>query len=264
MSDARTRVLLVLAVGLLATVLDRPTALSALALTCVIALLAVGGRWSRAALLASLGIAWTTVVSQGLFYGGLPRTPLIELGPVAVWREGVAHGLVQSLRFVASTCAGAALALSTTPDRLAEALVRLRVPWGASFLAVTALRFVPVAASEWWTVRQARARRGRPLLARAPWAWLAAETALLRPVAARALRRASALGESLELRGFDPSVAPRAAAEPWPTLDRAVLGTVGALVLAIVAAEALTWTYVHGLVYVPALRPVYGFVRTWL
>ncbi|MCA9493229.1 MAG: hypothetical protein KC621_25030, partial [Myxococcales bacterium] len=147
--EARTRVLLVVAVGLLATLLDRPAALLLLASTSGLALLAVGGRWSRAALLASLGIAWTTVVSQGLFYGGLPRTPLVELGPLVVWREGIVHGLVQSLRFVASTCAGAALALSTPPDRLAEALVRLRVPWGASFLAVTALRFVPVAAAEW-------------------------------------------------------------------------------------------------------------------
>lgn len=264
MIDARTRVLLVVAVGLLATLLDRPVTLLALATICAGTLLAVGGRWSRAAVLASLGIAWTTVVSQGLFYGGLPRTPLVELGPLAVWREGVAHGLVQSLRFVSSTCAGAALALSTSPERLAEALVRLRVPWGASFLAVTALRFVPVAASEWWVVRRARARRGRPLLARAPWAWLAAETALLRPVAARALRRASALGESLELRGFDPSRAPVRPGGPLPALDRVVLGALGALVLAVVAIEVVTWTYVHGLAYLPELRPIYGFDRAWL
>jgi energy-coupling factor transporter transmembrane protein EcfT len=111
---------------------------------------------------------------------------------------------VQSLRLLATALAGAALALSTAPDRLASGLVGLGVPGGAAFLATTALRFVPVALEEWRVVREARAQR-----ATVP-AWrldrrLLHELAVLRPVAARAIRRSATLAESLELRGFDPA-----------------------------------------------------------
>ena len=32
---------------------------------------------------------WGTVLSQGIFYDSLPRVPLVELGPLVVWKEGV-------------------------------------------------------------------------------------------------------------------------------------------------------------------------------
>ncbi len=264
MSDARIRLAWVLLVGAFGTLLDHAASLGALAALSALVLARVGGGWSRAALLACVGITWATVLSQGLFYGAEPRVPLLELGPVTVWREGVVHGLVQSLRLVAATCAGAALALSTSPDRLCAALLSLGVPWGAAFLAVTALRFVPEAAREWWTVREARARRGRPLWSRGPWAWLVAETTMLRPVAARALRRASALGASLDLRGFDP-LAPPSMPEVGrpPALELAGLGLGLALLAALAAAELATALYLHGLAYSPGLRPLYAFVRAW-
>ena len=61
---------------------------------------------------------------------------------MVLWWEGAVHGSVQALRIVSMSFAGLAMALSTPPDRLFAALVRLRVPYGVAFLAVTALRFV--------------------------------------------------------------------------------------------------------------------------
>ena len=58
---------------------------------------------------AVAGIVWGTTLSQGLFYGDEPRVALVQLGPVAIWREGVQWGLVQSLRLVAVTLAGLAV-----------------------------------------------------------------------------------------------------------------------------------------------------------
>lgn len=264
MTDPRARILLVLAVGGFALVLDRPLGLALVALAAGGVLMRVGGRWRLHAVGVALAVVWSTVLSQGLFYADVPRTALVTVGPVAVWREGAVHGLVQSLRLVAAGFAGTALALSTPPDRLFAALVALRVPHGAAFLAVTGLRFVPVVAAEWVLVRETRARRGRPLLPRGPLAWLAEEMGMLRPVAARTIRRARTLAESLEVRGFDPD-RPRRLRIPlrMSRVDHLLLASVVAALGAATVAEVLYAAYVAGWLYVPALRPLYAFARVW-
>jgi len=265
--DPRTRLLLLLALGALAVLLDRPSSLLLLAVVASMPLLGlpIGWVWRRRALVMAAAVVWATVLSQGLFYGDVPREPLLSLGPVVLYREGVAHGLVQSLRLVAMTFAGLAVAVSTPPDRLFAALVRLRCPYAVAFLAVTAIRFVPVVGRELWLVRRARQRRGRPLSARSPWAWGRQELLLLRPVVARSLRRSRALAEALDTRGFDPDV-PRRLRRPlkmriW---EPALLTAVWSGVFAIGSMEVLYRAYLAELVYSPALRPVFGLVRNWL
>ena len=247
--------------------LDRPGSLAAM--TCITALpflfIRVERRWLGAALLAIATLVWSTALSQGLFYNQEPRVPLAHLGPLTLYREGLIHGLVQSLRLLAMTLGGLALSLSTPPDRLFAALLSLRVPFGVAFLAVTALRFAPEVAREWWTVRLARRVRGRPAWRRGPIAWLKLEVALLLPVVARSLRRARALAESLDARGFDP-VAPRSARRPLVMRagEKALLGVVLVVTVSAMAARGLYLLYTAELLYVPALRPLYGFVRAWM
>src|SRR6476469_434098 len=89
--------------GLLAVVLDAPTSLGMLAGLGAVALALSPAQRShrlRATALVLL-VVGSTAWTQGLFYGGVPRTPLLSLGGVTLWREGVEHGLVQSLRLVA-------------------------------------------------------------------------------------------------------------------------------------------------------------------
>ena len=88
---------------------------------------------------------------------------------------------------------------------------------------------------------------------------------MLRPVAARALRRARALALSLDARGFDPS-AGRTARKPLAMgrLDWGVLVPVWATALSVLGLELLYRAYLAEVLYLPALRPVYGWVRTWL
>lgn len=88
---------------------------------------------------------------------------------------------------------------------------------------------------------------------------------MLRPTVAEALRRARALAETLDARGFD-ATAPRGVGRPlrlagW---ERGLLAVVGAAVLATVGARILFLLYAAELLYLPALRPLYGFVRAWL
>lgn len=265
--DPRTRLGLLLCVGVLAVVLGSPASLLALAglSACALLLAGVSRTWLVRGGLALAAVVWSTVLSQGFFYADLPRVPLLRLGPVVVWEQGVLWGLVQSMRFTATLLAGLALTLSTTPDRLYAALLKLRVPFGLAFLSTMALRAVPETARSAWTVRRARARRGRALWQRSPWAWLKLEVELLRPVVAEALRRARSLAETLDARGFDPA-APRSArrplrVRPW---EVALLATVGAATAAAATARVLFVLYGAEILYVPALRGLYGFVRGWL
>ncbi|MFT5685904.1 MAG: energy-coupling factor transporter ATP-binding protein EcfA2, partial [Myxococcota bacterium] len=265
--DPRTRLGLISAAGILAISLERPESLLLFALTCAVPLLWVGmdRKWLRRGLLAVAAIIWSTVLSQGLFYADQPRVSLGHLGPLHLYREGVTYGLAQSMRFVGLSLGGIALAVSTPPDRMFAALVRLRIPFGLALMAATALRFLPEIGREALTVRQARAARGRPTWKRGPVAWLALEVGLLRPIVARSWRRAQNLAESLDARGFDP-LAERTWRRPlrMRAVDWSLIGAATAVSLTVASARILYALYTAEAVYIPALRPLYGFVRTWL
>lgn len=265
--DPRTRVLLLVFAGVLAVTLERPASLLVFAGGCSLPLLLLraGGRWRQGAFVAALTLVWGTVLSQGIFYAAQPRTPLVHLGPLVFYREGAVHGLVQSLRLVGVTLAGLAVVLTTPVERLLLALNRLRVPFGVAFLAVTALRFLPEVTEDLATVRRARERRGRPSWRRSPWAWLRLEVAGVRPVVARALRRARVLAETLDTRGFDPA-GRRTAWRPlhWGRWERGLLVAVGVMVLATAGLRLLYLLYAVELLYLPRLRPLYAWIRSYL
>ncbi len=262
--DPRTRILLVFNASLLAVVLDHWGSLLLLASFCFIPFLAKA-RWTRRALVLSALVVWSTVVSQSLFYSAEPRVALFHIGPLTVWREGVVYGLVQSMRMVAVGLAGIALAIRTPPDRLFAGLLRLRLPFGLALMAGAAFRFMPELARAWTVVRQARARRGRPAHHRNPWAWLTLEVSLLRPLVARAIRRAWCLGESLDSRGFDP-VAPRAVRQPlvFSGFERPLIAAATAITVSALTMRLLYLMYTWDSIYIPELRPMYAFVRHWL
>jgi len=265
--DPRSRLLLLLCVGVLAVCLDRPASLGLLCVFSALPLVVLrlpGQWWGRGALAIGV-VIWGTVLSQGIFYDSLPRVPLFEVGPVTVWKEGVFWGAIQSLRFVATILAGLAVAVSTSPARLQDALIRLRVPMALAFLSTTALRTVPQTGRTILAVRQARASRGRPLWQRGPFGWLRQELLMLRPIVAESLRRARSLAEALDSRGYDPAT-PRSATRPlrlatweWPLLG-AALGTT----CVVLSVRVLFVLYTVELLYIPSLRPLYGFVRRWL
>jgi len=287
--DPRLKLCWLACVSILSVVLDAVPALTSLAL--VSALMASGLRmppraW-RLLVLVLAAIVWGALLSQGMFYAAEPRTPLLTLIPpfelggwqaegLRLYREGVSYGLAQSLRMVAVTIAGLTVCLSTSPPRLLAALTWLRVPTAIGFMTVAAMRFVPLVLSEYQIVRQARwlrsARdRGRRLSRR--WSWrpghlataLQSEAALLMPVIAAALRRATSLATSVAARGFDPT----ARRKPYPPLkmslvEIALTAALLSATCAVLAAKLLYWLYLAELYYRPGLRPLYDFARTWV
>lgn len=231
-------------------------------------------------LLAS--VVWGTLFSQAVFYAGAPRTTMVVLVPeftlaghdfdgLRVYREGLSYGMAQSLRMLAVMLTGMTVCLSTSPEKLMAALVRLRVPVAIGFMTVAALRFLPSLLAELALVRQARRLRGyRPKRFEfVPWhrGWLRGlwmELALLRPVLASSLRRATLLATSVSSRGFDPN-APRTF---YPELrlrrvEIVALLLLGGSVGTLAVFKTLYWLYLGDLYYHPSLRWVYDTARNW-
>jgi energy-coupling factor transporter transmembrane protein EcfT len=281
--DPRIKLCWLACVSLLSVLLDSVVALGALG--AISALVATGLRmparaWGSLGLLLAM-IVWGTLLGQGLFYAAEPRTTLVtfipsfelgdwHLGGLRLYREGLTYGLAQSLRMVAVTISGLAVCLSTSPPRLLAALTWLRVPPAIGFMTVAALRFVPLVLGEYQTVRQARWLRSsmRDSHEKHPRRFVAElrlQAALLVPVIAAALRRATALATSVAARGFDPVARHR----PYPPLCLRVGEGVALVVLlaatgAVFAGKILYWLYVAELFYRPALRPLYDIARRWL
>jgi energy-coupling factor transporter transmembrane protein EcfT len=94
---------------------------------------------------------------------------------------------------------------------------------------------------------------------------LQTEAALLMPVIAAALRRATSLATSVAARGFDPT----ARRKPYPPLKMSAIEVALTLILlsatgALLATKLLYWLYLAELYYRPGLRPLYDIARLWL
>lgn len=280
--DPRLKLVWLACVSAASVLFDAPAALAVLFALGLA--LATGVRMSRrrwvavAALLVA--IAWSTLLSQAIFYSAVPRTTLATLVPsfeiggwrfsgLRLFREGAWHGLAQSLRMLAVTITGLAVCQSTSPERLLAALVRLKVPVAVGFMVSTALRFVPLLASEYSMVRQARRLRGYRIRPFRRGQGLAAaargELSLVVPILGSAVRRATALATSVTSRGFDPQA--RRTFYPPLRMRRAERVGVFALLVAfglLLATKSAYWLYVGEIYYHPALRGVYDFARRWL
>ncbi|MEK6709858.1 MAG: energy-coupling factor transporter transmembrane component T [Nitrospinota bacterium] len=265
-----------LSLGLLAVALDSLVSLALLA--------AIGLAWALAArpgprqlllLAAALGLsAWSLMLSQALFYDQLPRTVLIVLVPpeapiigrltggLSVYREGILHGAVQSLRLVAVLSAGLAAAWTLEPSGLLAGFASLRLPHALAFCGTAAVRFLPVTAEEARVALRAQRMRGLRLGGRGGANALRALFAIARPVLAAAIRRAETAALAAASRGYDPARR-RTSLRPlrmagW---ERAVLLLALLAAGGVAAAKALYLLYASGLYYHPALAALYTFTR---
>lgn len=196
---------------------DEVAALVALCAVAALPLLAMRFTWRAAAAYAGvlLLVVWSTVYAQAIFYQDAKAQPLFTIVPAFHWwgrdfsglhfyREGAIYGAGQSLRFVANLLAGMTVALSTSPERLMAALVRLRIPTSLSYMGTAALRSLPLALDEWAALREARRLRAGATRGALGFRFVE-ELRLIEPLLANMLRRASALALAVRARGFDPA-----------------------------------------------------------
>ncbi len=227
----------------------------------------------RVIVTSALFLVWGVMFSQGLFYSEFPRTVWIRILPqgtifkdgLCIYAEGVRHGLVQSLRMITMVLTGYAICFTTEPDRFFRGLVAMRIPFALSFMAVTAIRFIPVAAQEFSTVRTAMRLKGYVPFRNGLRDTLVTEVASLRPVLAGTIRRSQEVALSIVTRGFSLDH-PRTSlhSERLNAADWILLWILLFAVLFLTGCKLLFWLYQQEFYYSTDLRVLYQFVRDWL
>ena len=276
--EARTKILIMMICGCLVILLDSPTAL----LVCFLAsILLVASsittlRQIRLLLIFLFFTTWGLIYSQGIFYNAFPRTVLITLVPaefpligewtggIQIYREGLYHGIIQSLRFNSTLVIGCYIVWTTQPRDLLLALSQLRVPGALAFMVTTALHFIPVIASEAVAVIRSQRLRGFRFLRINLFASVHGVINSFRPILAGNIRHATNLGESVESRGFSPETATQRTSlrtSQMGGLDYSLLALLSLCLICVIGLKAIYFCYANGIYYGSWLRGIYTFTR---
>jgi energy-coupling factor transport system permease protein len=267
--DPRVKILMLFITGMMVVFLDNPWLLATLLAGGVAGMIAARLSLLKVkVVLAVIVLAlWGAVFSQALFYEQVPRTAILTLvspqapvlGPLTkglyVYREGILHGLRQGLRIASMTTLGLLVCWTTDSRLLLLGMVRLRLPYSLAFMAVTAVRFIPILMQETIQVMTASVMRGGSRIS----------IQALLPILANCLRRAGTLAVAVESRAFRAYDRRTYLEELRFSASEKVLLTGYLLLTAGVAASKLSYLgYQYGLFYYSGLRPVYEFARAYL
>lgn len=199
-SPGANALLLVASVGAILTWPGIPLALGILAMTAVLAALS-----GESALRLVPGRRFVVVFGLVLFiaqalsvHGGT----ILVRSPIRVTSGGLVSGAQMALRFLVVLASSALFVRTTDPDRLADALARLRVPYRTAYVLVLALRFVPFFQEELRAVREAQKLRGISVSVLSPRHILRAARYTFVPVLASGLHRVDAIAISMKGRCF--------------------------------------------------------------
>jgi len=221
----------------LALVFVWPTLVGNAAVVLVVGVLLVSagvGAAAAKAFTAVLLAAATFLVVQGIA-NPAGATLVVDLGPLSLYREGLAVGALLALRLFGILGAMLLTLLTTRPTDLVEALTRRGLPHRAGWVLASVVQIIPTVVHRYSVVRDAQAARG--LEARgSPLRRLRAATAVLGPVVTSSLVAAEERALALEVRGFSaegPRTYLREEQQPgWAPAVRAA--AVAVLVVAVV------------------------------
>lgn len=154
--------------------------------------------WAAIPILAPLGAG--LLVVHGLFTraGG---TPLIRLGPVTVWREGVVHAVTFFGVLAAFVLVGLVFVTTTHPKKLMVGLTSVGLPRKLGYVFVASLQLVPDLQCRARRIVDAQRSRGLDT-GGSVRKRLRALIALLSPLLIGALISAQTRSLALEARGF--------------------------------------------------------------
>ena len=276
--EPRTKIVTMLIAGCLVILLDSPTALLVCFLGSLTLVALSRPTWRQIGLLCAFLFftTWGLVYSQAIFYNEFPRTVLFTLVPrdfpvigkmtdgIRVYREGLFHGIIQSLRFNTTLVIGCFIVWTTQPRDLLLALSQLRVPATLAFMVTTALHFVPVIANEASAVFRSQRLRGFRYLRRNLFATCRGVINSFRPILVGNIRHATHLGDSVESRGFSLKTAAQRTSLRTLKMgvwDFSLLAVLGACLMSIVALKLLYFFYANGIYYASWLRSMYTFTR---
>lgn len=204
--DPRAKLVLTVAVSLLAVAIPRIDALVALGV--VLAAVVAAGRGLSVrewiALLAPFKVLVPVIlVLNAFFYGGGDALWTVDvLGwPVRLTVGGVETSVVIAARLVVIAAVAAWFAATTGAEAFEVALARLGVPWTLAFLFSLTLRVVPELRARYRTVEEAQRSRGL-VYEGGPVERARARLPVFIPFFVSVIRYGYELGEALQVRGF--------------------------------------------------------------
>ena len=125
---------------------------------------------------------------------------------IVVVQEGFLWGTVTTLKFLIAVFSGNWMIMTTKPKSILLALNKLGVPIKLTFVAMTALRFIPVVMEEWYITLNAQRTRGLKFRKLDVKGLLSAMSAILSTLIANSIRRARILALAMETRAFGANV----------------------------------------------------------
>lgn len=272
--NGRTKMIVLFLYAVLMITVDNPRTLFVLFMVTLLLHLAAGTsfyKWKVMAVLLMLGL-WGSMVSQALFFSQIPRTPLFVLippdlpvlgvitGGLFIYREGILYGAVQGLRAASMLSLGLLVCWTSDPRQLLNALLAWHLPPQVAFMLVTAIRFLPVLASETGeiiTALQLRSdsQRGRTaVIQHIPY--------IAKPLLARCLRRAQTLALSVVSRGFFSAKVSQVR-QSWRRIEKAGCVAFFFFTLAVVGSKICYVLSEQGL-YFGMLRKIYDISKMYL
>ena len=228
---------------------------------------------TRLVLLLFAFVLWGVMLSQAMFYNRFPRDALFTLAEpnpifkdgLRIYLQGIRHGALQSFRMIAVGFCGYAVCFSTAPDDFLKGFVALKVPFSLSFMAVSAIQFIPTAVEAMLETRTAMRLKGYRPFKRGIRKTVKTEVGALRAVLAGTVRRSEEKSLSFLTRGFDITGERTAFYEDrLKPSERGVAIAVLIAILGLTAVKGLFWLYQNQVWSVSALRGLYAFVREWL
>lgn len=271
--DGRSKLCILFSIAILAITIDNSRTLFILFSSTLLLHFAAKTsiyKWQVLALLLLLGL-WGSMFSQALFFAQTPRTPIFMLispnffllGPLTnglyIYQEGILYGAIQGLRSSIMLSLGLLICWNSDPRQLLKALVAWHLSPQVAFMLVTALRFLPVLASETGEVITALRLRSNSKIGRQSiWRHL---PYVVNPLLARCLRRAQTLALSVVSRGL--FLASNKKTFAWPQKELIICLVVGIFVVITVSSKIVYLASEQGY-YVGALRYIYDWTKLYL
>lgn len=273
--DGRSKFTVLFMYSLLMITIDNPRTLFFLFTVTLVLHLCAGtskAKWQVLALLIMLSL-WGSMFGQALFFAQTPRTALFTLipadasylgrltGGLCVYREGIIYGAVQGLRSSSMLALGLLICWSSDARQLLKALAAWKLPDRAAFMLVTAIRFLPVLATETAEIMTALQLRSNSLKGRK--AYLRHIIHVPKPLLTRCLRRSQTLAMSVLSRGFLAASPKSRAKEALPYKEKTICVVVVLAVILLIFTKIVFVLSEQGL-YDGRLRLFYDFARLYL
>lgn len=270
--DGRTKLLVLAFFSIMVIVIDNPRTLFILftiSLSMHLLVRTSVYKWEAMAIFMLLGL-WGSMFSQALFFAQTPRTPLFVLiepnygvlgqvtDGIVIYREGIVYGAIQGLRSITMLSVGLMVCWISDPRQLLRGLMSWHLSPQIAFVLVTAMRFLPVLASETGEILVALRLRSEKNNARGIIRFL---PYIAKPLLARCLRRAQTLALSVVSRGV--FLAQNKQEKSWAFREKVVCLFLVLLGIVIILSKLIYLLSEQG-IYFGSLRIIYDWTKLYL